>query len=153
VDRSTKENQILVKNTLHWIVYAKYQFSTKQLLQALAVQDDDTYFDKSAMTTEEEILHWCSSLVRKNPSKPTLELAHFTVKEFLLAIDPLGNPRFLQYRLSGDHSALAKSCINFLKCENLFNLSPLELEFREARIDEHSKVTVKGSVIRIVKIM
>jgi hypothetical protein len=139
VNRSTKENQTLVKNTLNWIVYAEQPLTAKQLLQALAVHDDDTYFDESAMTTEEEILHWCSSLVRKNPSEPTLELAHFTVKEFLFTIDPLGNSRFLQYRLSGGHSVLAKSCINFLKCENLFDLSPLELEFQEASSQEHSK--------------
>jgi hypothetical protein len=145
VNRSTKENQTLVKNTLHWIVYAQAQLSTKQLLQALAVRDDDTYFDESATTSEEEILHWCSSLVRKTPFEPILELAHFTVKEFLLAIDPMGNPRFLRYRLSGDHSVLAKSCINFLKCENLFDLSPLELEFQEASRQEHSKGDCGGN--------
>jgi hypothetical protein len=146
VNRSTKENQILVKNTLHWIVYATLPMTTKRLLQALAVHDDDTSFDESAMTTEEEILHWCSSLVRKNPSNSWLEIAHFTVKEFLFAIDPLGNPRFLQYRLSGDHSVVAKSCINFLKCENLFNLSTLELEFQEANSEESGKSDYEGEV-------
>ncbi|PVH78378.1 hypothetical protein DL98DRAFT_462378 [Cadophora sp. DSE1049] len=123
VNRSTKENQTLVRGALHWISYA-YQnpysaqsFTTKGLLQALAVREGHTAFDSSRMTTERQLLHWCSSLVRKNPASGRLELAHFTVEEFLNAIDPLGSPCFVQYRLSGDHSVLAKACIRLLRCE------------------------------------
>lgn len=45
-----------------------------------------------------------------------LEFAHFTVKEFLLSIDPLKRPEFLYYQLSNDHTILAESCIRFLTC-------------------------------------
>ncbi|KAH9216159.1 hypothetical protein DL95DRAFT_297615, partial [Leptodontidium sp. 2 PMI_412] len=77
--------------------------TTNQLLQALAVREGDTAFDSSRMTTERRLLHWCSSLVRKNPASGRLELAHFTVEEFLCAIDPLGKPYLAPYRLAGDH--------------------------------------------------
>ncbi|KAH7346263.1 hypothetical protein BKA65DRAFT_273834 [Rhexocercosporidium sp. MPI-PUGE-AT-0058] len=117
VNRSTPENQRLVKSTLHWIVYAREPLDTQQLLQALAVREGDTAFDSNGMTTVKQLRHWCSSLVRKNHVLDRLELAHFTVEEFLLGIDPLGSPAFLQYRLSGDHSILAMACIGLLRCE------------------------------------
>lgn len=117
VNRSSKENQDLVKKTLHWIVYVKEPLNTEELIQALAVDDGDRYFDSSSMTTEEDILHWCSSLVRREPYSGQLELAHFTVEEFLMAIDPAQKPSFQQYRLSGDHTVLAKACLNFILCQ------------------------------------
>ena len=124
VNRSTRENQELVKKTLHWIVYAAESISTKQLLQALAVRDGEKLFDPTSMTTEDDILHWCSSLVRKRASSNGLELAHFTVKEFLVAIDPAQKPCFQHYSLSGEHTVLAKACLGFLACRK-FGESPV----------------------------
>ncbi|KAH6714163.1 hypothetical protein BKA61DRAFT_56426 [Leptodontidium sp. MPI-SDFR-AT-0119] len=117
VNRSTRENQRLVKNTLQWIVYARRPLSTEQLLQALAIREGDTSFDSNGMTTEKRLRHWCSSLVRKKHLSDCLELAHFTVEEFLLGIDPLGNPALIQYHLSGDQSVLAMTCMGLLRCE------------------------------------
>jgi hypothetical protein len=122
VNRSSKENQDLVKKTLHWIEYAEGDFPVEQLLQALAVRDRERHFDSSSITTVEDILHWCSSLVRRTPGEDTLELAHFTVKEFLQAIDPVQKPPFQQYRLCGDHKLLAKACLNFIRCQEFDGL-------------------------------
>lgn len=54
----------------------------------MSISEGDTELDLEAMPDEEGILKWCSSLVRKTPDGDRLELAHFTVAEFLLAIDP-----------------------------------------------------------------
>jgi hypothetical protein len=122
VNRSSKENQDLVKKTLHWIQYAEGGFRMEQLLQALAVRDGERYFDSSSITTVEDILHWCSSLVRRTPGKDMLELAHFTVKEFLQAIDPVQKPSYEQFRLYGDHKLLAQACLNFILCHEFDGL-------------------------------
>jgi ankyrin repeat protein len=118
VNRSNKQNQRLVKHALHWIAYAGRPLTTVELLQALVIRAGDTSFESSAMTTEDELLHWCSSLVRKNRTCTALELAHFTVKEFLITIDPVIKPSFIDYQLSGDHSFLAEACIAFLTCKS-----------------------------------
>lgn len=120
VNRSNKENRDLVMKTLHWIVYARTTFSTVELLHALVLRDGERHFDSNSMSTVEDVLHWCSSLVRKariTNGEEYLELAHFTVKEFLEAIDAVQTPCFEQYCLSGDHSILAKACLNFLLCQ------------------------------------
>ncbi|PMD65633.1 uncharacterized protein K444DRAFT_183935 [Hyaloscypha bicolor E] len=121
VNRSSRENQELVKKTLHWIVYAGGYFGTEKLIQALAVRDE-RHFDSNSMTTEEDILHWCSSLVRRGTITGKLELAHFTVKEFLEAINPAQRPLFQQYRLCDDHTVLAKACLNFILCQEFDGL-------------------------------
>ncbi|KAH9208786.1 hypothetical protein DL95DRAFT_345079, partial [Leptodontidium sp. 2 PMI_412] len=121
-NRSNKENQELVKKVLHWIVYAVEPIPTDQLLQALAVREDEELFDSSAVSTEEELLHWCSSLVRRNSRSGQLELAHFTVKEFLQSTELEEKQYFRQYRLSGDHTVLAKACLGFLRCRKFGKL-------------------------------
>jgi ankyrin repeat protein len=141
-NRSSKENQDLVKKTLHWIVYAKDPLDTEELIEALAVCDGDRSFDSTSMTTEEDILHWCSSLVRRNPSSGELELAHFTVEEFLAAIDPVKKPAFQKYRLSGDHTLLAKACLDFILCEDFDGFAlPRRGNNLDAWLDESFEIT------------
>jgi hypothetical protein len=136
VNRSSKENQELVKKTLHWIVYhVEPFFGTDELLQALAVHDEENSFNRDSMPTAEDVLHWCSSLGRRNPDHLNFELAHFTVKEFLEAIDPIQMASFQQYRLSGDHTILAKACLNFIRCQEFDGLPrpPSECDDEETR--------------------
>ena len=114
--------------TLQWIMHAEEPLRTEQLVQALAVHDSDSCFDPTAMTTEEDILYWCSSLVRVNESSKLLEVAHFTVKEFLLSIDIVGKPWFLQYQISDDHTLLAKTCLTFLSFQSFGELEIPDME-------------------------
>ncbi|CAD6449122.1 6520943f-2ca6-46db-8424-f57f4300a28e [Sclerotinia trifoliorum] len=83
VNKSSKENQALVRHTLLWVVHAVKPPTTTQLLQALAVRPGDKTFERRNMITLDELLKWCSSLVRKSSQSDYLELAHFTVKEYL----------------------------------------------------------------------
>jgi hypothetical protein len=57
--------------------------STKALIEAISINPGDTCRDESAMSEEDYILRWCSSLVRKAVDGESIEIAHFTVKEFL----------------------------------------------------------------------
>jgi ankyrin repeat protein len=136
VNRSSIENQAIVMKTLHWIVYADYDYiagdgsllTTEMLLQALAIRDGEEFFEQSSMASEEEVFHWCSSLVRRSNSG-YLELAHFTVKEFLQTIDPVQKPHFRHYCLSGDHTILAKACLNFIQCPQFAGFSPIMMDY------------------------
>ena len=65
-----------ILNSLHLIAY---QFETETF-------DPTTQILREAIPEEGEIRRWCNSLVRKNDSGFGLELAHFTVKEFLMEI-------------------------------------------------------------------
>jgi hypothetical protein len=120
VNASNADTQRLVQNVLTWIICSKDPLSTKELLEAVSISEGDTELDSDAMPDEEGILRWCSSLVRRTPNGDRLELAHFTVEEFLLEIDAneLNSP-YARYKISPEDQdlALAKLCMTYL----LFN--------------------------------
>jgi hypothetical protein len=121
VNASNTDTQQLVQKVLTWIVCSKEPLSTKELLEAVSITEGDTELDLDAMPDEEGILKWCSSLVRRTPDGSKLELAHFTVEEFLLAIDGNElNSRYGKYRVcpAEQDLSLAKLCLTYLEFEN-----------------------------------
>lgn len=73
----------LVSMTLQWLVCAKYPLGRHALLEALSISPVETHLDPDTEATEDELLRWCSSLVRRRADGDGIELAHFTVKEYL----------------------------------------------------------------------
>jgi hypothetical protein len=121
VNASTEDTQCLVQRVLTWIICSEEPLSTKQLLEAISIEESERKLDADAVPDEEGILQWCSSLIRKTPDGQTLELAHFTVEEFLAAIDcSLPSNAYGRYRVySGEKSLpLAKLCLKYLEFED-----------------------------------
>jgi hypothetical protein len=121
VNASNSDTQQLVQRVLTWIVCSKEPLSTIELLEAVSISEGDAELDFEAMPDEEGILKWCSSLVRRTPDGNRLELAHFTVEEFLLAIDgnEPNNP-YGRYRISPTEQdlSLAKLRLTYLEFED-----------------------------------
>ena len=86
VSQSNSHVQNLIRRTLQWIVHACQPLSISALCEAVAVEPGCESLKSDAIPAENEILRWCSSLVRKTSSGNSLELAHFTVKEFLVKL-------------------------------------------------------------------
>ena len=78
-----------MRKTLRWIICAKYSLSIKALLEALSINVDTVLLDAESKPSLRTILKYCGSLVRRSINKENLELAHFTVEEFLCAKGPL----------------------------------------------------------------
>ncbi|KAH7070026.1 hypothetical protein FB567DRAFT_564797 [Paraphoma chrysanthemicola] len=111
----------VVLRTLQWIAYATPKLALNELTEIVALGDQDEDLDSEACPEPEDLLRQCGSLIRR--SEESLELAHFTVQEFLESISPEdGNLR--QFRLSPlDKSTLAKTCVHYL-CLPSFDLPP-----------------------------
>lgn len=120
VNASSEENQIMVQRALRWIVCAERPLSLAALAEAITINEGDKRLDRDAIPDEDAILRWCSSLVRKSVGSENLELAHFTVKEFLLAIDPVKQHRVQAYRVQimQCQAELAKTCLTYLCFED-----------------------------------
>jgi hypothetical protein len=116
INASNEDNKILVQCVLRWIICAKIPLSTKALLEAISINGEEEYLDRDAIIDEDEILRWCSSLVRKTSDSSGIELAYFTVKEFLMAIDPVINSDFARYsvRLEEEDVEIARVCLTYL---------------------------------------
>lgn len=112
-----KQNRELVKRTLRWIVCSKEPVLSEVLLAVLSIKDGDKALNQGAMTTMFDIMRWCSSLIRwKDQEKKYIELAHFTVKEFLLSVNPEMQTSVAEYliEIPKDEYHLAKVCLTIL---------------------------------------
>ncbi|KAL8915758.1 MAG: hypothetical protein Q9172_006692 [Xanthocarpia lactea] len=120
VNRSNKDVQLLVSRTLRWIAYRRSQITTAALCEAAAINLGDTSRDVDSISDEFEILRRCSSLVRKSADDDCLELAHFTVKEFLQQIGPEDSGEFAAFRIGPYHGdmELAKTCLTYLSFDD-----------------------------------
>ena len=116
VNDSAIDNQILVARSLRWMTFAKKPLPSEALCEAVSINEGALERDEDTITNENEILRWCSSLIRKNTSTQRLELAHFTVEEFLRAIPSSLSGEFASYRIDGkeDEMYLAKTCLRYL---------------------------------------
>ncbi|KAL8751137.1 MAG: hypothetical protein Q9199_006625 [Rusavskia elegans] len=117
VNARPKETQLLVSRTLRWIVHRSRDMSNEALCEAVSINIGDTKRDIESIADEFEVLRWCSSLVRKGADRlERLELAHFTVKEFLLQLDDDDTGEFALYRVGPGHDQndLAKVCLTYL---------------------------------------
>ncbi|KAF7672905.1 hypothetical protein GT037_008856 [Alternaria burnsii] len=138
--RVEKSARPLVRRTLQWIAYAERPaLSDEQLLEIVAIDEDDEDLDPEACPDLEDLLRYCGSLVRRTSgsiydytnnswcASTILELAHFTVQEFLEAIIP-NDTELNEFRLSSiDKLTLAKTCLNYL-CLPSFNRPPVDFE-------------------------
>ena len=97
VNHSGESIQRMVQNTLQWIVSPIDAISATALCHAISIQDGDRIMDQEAFYDEEDILMHCSSLIHRSANGETLEMAHFTVKEFLAALDPDINSPYSRY--------------------------------------------------------
>jgi hypothetical protein len=141
VNASNPDTQKLVQRVLTWIVCSREPLSTKELLEAVSISEGDTEFDFDAMPDEEGILKWCSSLVRRTPDGNRLELAHFTVEEFLRAIDTSEpNSPYARYKISpeAENLPLAKLCLTYLSFEDFRDVEWTGVEELNQLNDEYS---------------
>ena len=118
VNERNKYVKRLVQRALRWIVHARKPMRIDALCEAISIGKGPNVFNPDSIPDPDEILRWCSSLVRKKESKPgsEIELAHFTVKEFLLEIgnDPGGD--FVSFQLDArrDDNILGEVCLTYL---------------------------------------
>jgi hypothetical protein len=79
----------LVKKALILLFFNRPQIGVKGLCEAISFNDDSNTLEHDEIVDEEDLLQWCSSLVRikKIPMRQgdlvTIEFAHFTVSEYL----------------------------------------------------------------------
>ena len=141
INQSNPETQKLVRRALRWIANASnlYSFTIPALCEAVSVDFGSTKRDPEAIPDEFEILHWCSSLVRKSVHGEKLELAHFTVQEYLQQIDPRRDVSISAYRIhyETDKIALTEVCLTYLNFEDFEQGVLPDLDLIKNRLREY----------------
>jgi hypothetical protein len=107
----------MVQMALHRIIHSEVALRGDALCEAVSLKVGDKWLDKESICDEETILAHCSSLVRRNAAQNCLELAHFTVQEFLIQIQP--NSLYSPYAQVGKevYPLLAKICLTYVNMD------------------------------------
>ena len=147
VNNSPPETQRLVQRALRWIAgeftavdrYSTGKLSIEALCEAVSVDLGSKQRNSEAIPDEFEILHSCSSLVRKSADGKSLEFAHFTVQEFLQQIDPKPDAAFGAYRIDSeaDKVMYAKIYLTYLNFEDFNHSNQFSGQVVERRIQEY----------------
>jgi hypothetical protein len=102
---------------LQFLTFSERPFSVKEIVDVIAVNTEgDPYFDPSdTMPDHQEISRYCSSLVVvvSTESDKVLQLAHFSVKEYLTSnrVDSVVAREFQKVTAS---ASIAKVCLAYL---------------------------------------
>ncbi len=128
VNQSNDYVQKLVRRTLQWISNSRRPLSSTELCEAISIEPGEEHFDRDAVPPEDEVLRCCSSLVRVSASG-MMELAHFTVKEFLVGLEHRQDNGFSAYRINklSDDLQLATACLTYLLFKD-FAGEPVDLD-------------------------
>ncbi len=147
VKESNRDVQVLVQRSLRWIVNARGVLSVAALCEAISVNPGDTFLNREDIPAEEEILRRCSSLVRKSASGSGLELAHFTVKEYLQKLDEVADNEFGAYHIQREpcEIELAEVYLTYL---NLDDFKQVDITDEEAQIRRMKDYALRSHAVR-----
>ena len=141
VNEANVEVQKLVQKTLRWIVksHSYPNLEIDALCEAISIDFGDTSCNAEAIPDVADVLRWCSSLVRKSTHGDHLELAHFTVKEYLLQISRTLDSDFAAYGIDEDREEieLAMVCLTYLSFEDFDHCGTTSLDSTKRRLQRY----------------
>lgn len=127
-NNGSEDVKTMVQRVLKIVARAEDPMNIEALAHIVALEIGDREIDTEAIVDEDAIFYWCSSLIRHTNEGDAVELAHFTVQEFLKGIDTTKNPEYAAFRTDGktDSTYMTKLCLTYLM------------------LDEFDKVRIKG---------
>ena len=110
------------------------QISIDALRHALAIRPNTKVLDPEACPEVDDILIHCSSLVRLNAEGDAIELAHFTVEQFLRSIDINERSEWSRYAHvpSTVDNFKSESCLTYLLYDHFTVLKNMDPEEKAA---------------------
>ena len=106
---------------LSWIDPAVMpRMSARELCVAISINFGDSTTSFDAIPSVEEIMIHASSFLRLSQDQRYVGFAHFTVEEYLRAIDPLEKPGLARYRWDELSASTyqVETCLSFLNLDN-----------------------------------
>ncbi|KPM45274.1 hypothetical protein AK830_g1308 [Neonectria ditissima] len=136
--------QKMVQMCLQFLAFSPKSLPIPAFRQAVSTPETlGARLEPKNTVSEEEIMHRCSSLIRKSENGKFFEFAHFSVKEFLVDEKALSEtadrPSLSMYFISesGCQALLAAQCLRFLQLKN-FDQPPAAPDQQIDIIDERN---------------
>lgn len=131
------QTQRLIQRTLRWLVYSYSEQShqledramtPESLVHAISLDEDNESHDLEAIPDKESLLTWLGCLVRKTVFG-TVELAHYSIKEFLCSSPDECYSSILQKYLvrETDKNYVVETCFLYLSIREFETISAIDL--------------------------
>lgn len=106
----------LGKKILSWLVHATRSLRTRELLHALAIDEDDDEFDEEGLSDINTLTSSCAGLVILDEQQSIVSLVHPTAQEYLQAKRAIFFPH--------GHEDIARTCITYLLMKDFRDTGP-----------------------------
>ncbi|KAG9232010.1 hypothetical protein BJ875DRAFT_381667, partial [Amylocarpus encephaloides] len=118
------ERKDLVKRLFRWIVCSRRPLQVAEICEAIAFTIDDDFWDTTNISTNlERIIRVCGNLVVLDDTADTLQLAHYTVQQYLIRGNNANSSHF-QFSLQGADDLLGEVCVAYLNFSDFETQSP-----------------------------
>lgn len=112
-----REDAELLRKMLMWLSFCTTRLTREELREALAIQPHASEIDEDAqLTSVEDLLGLGNSLVNISQRGKGVELAHLSVRDYLLSGSLAGDSRASYFALVPErsHAELAADCLTYL---------------------------------------
>jgi hypothetical protein len=109
-----RQREQLIRRMFEWILCSKRPLRVDEMQEAIAFTIDDVCWDESKIPNDmTRLVRACGNLVIINEETMTLQLAHYTVEQYLLTRSaPIGSPT--RFSLQQAEIAAAEVCLAYL---------------------------------------
>jgi len=108
------ERQELVKRIFRWIICARRPLHVDELCEGIAFTIDDEYWDEDKIPTDVlRLVRACGSLVVIDEESQTVELAHYTVQQYILD-KQASKEKFFHFNRAEADELLGEVCVAYL---------------------------------------
>ena len=115
------DDAIMVKRLFWWLIHALRPLTLRELSEAIGIEIRQPKMDFSAVPTDpEDIIDFCGGLVTvsRGEKEDTVNLSHFSVKEFLLSPRVKGTSVAEFYAGPSTISYITSTCLTYLMMED-----------------------------------
>jgi ankyrin repeat protein len=118
-----EEEKMLAKRILQFVMFSNRPFDLSELVEAIAITSDTKTLDdvrSNSLREKSYVFELCGSLIRESQATSKIDLAHYSVYQFLQSPRLEGNrDNDLYLDKSGGNIELLTACIRYLTIENI----------------------------------
>jgi ankyrin repeat protein len=111
------QRQELAKRMFQWIICARRPLHVKELREAIAFTINDQFFDREKLPTDmPRLIRGCGNLVVIDEDTEQVQLAHYTVQQYILLKEGMSQDPCQPYCFTYDeaNNAIGETCIAYL---------------------------------------
>lgn len=126
INRLPDKYQHYVRKALQWTCNSYQPLRLKALCEVVALKDENDSIKRPQPIHERKLLQWCSSFLRHSPYNGLIEIAHYSVKEYLR------EPKYALFCVTDEnHIQLGKDCLRYLLLKDYIITDQTSLEDHE----------------------